>query len=87
MGNVIYLFLCFIQRCNWICWNILHIVLLTTVSNTEAARETVDVAFAAPWRHIDEVVDRVFDGEAKRESVKANISCTQIDMLHFHAGN
>lgn len=46
---------------------------LTTVSNTEAAGEQVDVSIVSPGCHIDEEVRRVLNCEAKSESVDTNI--------------
>lgn len=46
---------------------------LTTVSNTKAAGEQVDVSIVSPGCHIDEEVRRVLNCEAKSESVDTNI--------------
>lgn len=52
---------------------------LTTVPNVEAAGQPVDIGIISPSAHVDEEVRRVFNSEAKGESVHTYICISEME--------
>lgn len=60
--------------------------MLTTVSNTKAVGEPVDISIISPGRNIDEEISWVSYGEAKRESVYLSVWKSEMEMIDTMKG-
>lgn len=60
--------------------------MLTTVANTKAAGEPVDISIIPPGRNVNEEISRVSYGEAKRESVYLRVWKSEMEKIDTMRG-